>query len=94
MCSFIQAAGANLELPILTICTACVFFQRFFSYCSFAKHDPDVRLPTYVACCSAHPLFLLDGPWLLLYLHSHSHEHRSRPSTMVDGEPSLYHVGV
>jgi len=31
-----------LELPILTICTACVFFQRFFSQCSFAKYDPAI----------------------------------------------------
>jgi len=37
---FLLKAGGLLELPILTICTSCVFFQRFFSQCSFAKFDP------------------------------------------------------
>lgn len=37
---FLQKAGALLELPVLTICTSCVFFQRFFTQCSFSAYDP------------------------------------------------------
>lgn len=39
---FLLKTGGLLELPILTICTSCAFFQRFFSQCSFAKHNPHV----------------------------------------------------
>lgn len=39
---FLLKAGGLLELPIVTICTSCAFFQRFFSQCSFAKFNPYV----------------------------------------------------
>lgn len=36
----IQQAGQNLELPILTLSTACVFFHRFFAFYSLQQYDP------------------------------------------------------
>lgn len=36
----IQRAGQNLNLPIITISTACTFFHRFYSAYSLAKHAP------------------------------------------------------
>lgn len=40
--AFIQQVGMLLELPNLTICTAVVFFHRFYAVCSPDKDDPIV----------------------------------------------------
>lgn len=37
--SFIQQVGIGLDLPFTTLCTACVYFHRFYSVVSFSQHD-------------------------------------------------------
>lgn len=45
--SFLQRAGFLLELPLMTTCSAVVFFQRFYCTCSFSEFDP------FLTGCSA-----------------------------------------
>ena len=38
--AFIQQAGALLDLPNVTVCSACVYWHRFYSQCALQDHDP------------------------------------------------------
>ena len=42
--SFLQQCGLMLELPNVTVCTALVYFHRFYAVCPFQEYDPAVPM--------------------------------------------------
>ena len=38
--AFIQQTGALLDLPNVTVCSACVYWHRFYSHCALQEYDP------------------------------------------------------
>jgi hypothetical protein len=42
--SFLQLCGLMLELPNVTVCTALVYFHRFYATCPFQEYDPAVPM--------------------------------------------------
>ena len=38
--AFIQQVGALLDLPNVTVCSACVYWHRFYSHCPLQEYDP------------------------------------------------------
>ena len=38
--AYIQQVGALLDLPNVTVCSACVYWHRFYSHCPLQDYDP------------------------------------------------------